>query len=160
MKNKTSPTSIFKNPLHFIAFGFGSGLLPKAPGTFGTLVAIPFYLLLQDFSLVTYVLIIVAATFFGVWICDITSKDLNVPDHPGIVWDEIVGYLVTMLISPPGSWWIAVGFVTFRFFDVLKPWPIRSIERRVSGGLGIMLDDILAALYSWLIIGSIIYLFH
>ncbi|MEW8028913.1 MAG: phosphatidylglycerophosphatase A [Candidatus Thiodiazotropha sp.] len=135
-------------PVHLLAFGFGSGLLPKAPGTYGTLVGIPFYLLLQPLSLSLYMLFVLLAFVAGLWICQRTSDDLGVHDHSGIVWDEIVGFLVGMAFAPPGWVWIVIGFLLFRLFDILKPWPILWIDRRVKGGLGIMLDDLLAGLYT------------
>jgi phosphatidylglycerophosphatase A len=145
-----------RKPVHLLAFGFGSGLLPKAPGTYGTLVGIPIYLLLQPLSLVLYILFVLLAFVAGVWICQRASDDLGVHDHSGIVWDEIVGYLVGMLFAPPGWVWIVVGFLFFRLFDILKPWPILWIDQRVKGGLGIMLDDLLAGLFT----AAVIYLFN
>ncbi|MES9945978.1 MAG: phosphatidylglycerophosphatase A [Candidatus Thiodiazotropha sp.] len=137
-----------RKPVHLLAFGFGSGLLPKAPGTYGTLVGIPLYLLLQPLSLLLYSLLVLLAFVAGVWICQRTSDDLGVHDHSGIVWDEIVGYLVAMAIAPSGWAWITIGFLLFRGFDILKPWPILWIDRRVKGGLGIMLDDVVAGLFT------------
>ena len=136
------------NPVHLLAFGFGSGLLPKAPGTFGTLVGIPVYLAMQPLSLVYYLTITAAAFLLGIWLCEQTSRDLGVHDHGGIVWDEIVGYLVTMTFAPSGWVWLMVGFILFRFFDIVKPWPIRWIDRRVKGGFGIMVDDLIAGLFA------------
>ncbi|MEE9452542.1 MAG: phosphatidylglycerophosphatase A [Gammaproteobacteria bacterium] len=144
--------SIWKNPIHFIAFGFGSGAIPFAPGTWGTIAALPIYFLIQDFSLSLYLTLLLLATGFGIWICDVTEKDLGVPDHSGIVWDEIVGYLCTMILAPKGWGWILLGFILFRIFDILKPWPISWVERHVKGGLGIMVDDILAAVPAWIIL--------
>lgn len=145
----TAPRSVWRNPLHFLAFGFGSGAMPFAPGTFGTLAAVPLYLLLQPLSLWTYLAVVLAVCVVGVWLCDVTSRDLGVHDHPGIVWDEIAGYLITMIAAPAGwQWWVA-GFVLFRIFDIIKPWPIAWVDRRVQGGLGIMLDDVLAAVFAW-----------
>jgi len=132
------------NPLHFLAFGFGSGLMPKAPGTWGTLAAIPLYLLIQDWALIHYVPLVILLAVLGFWICDVAAVDLKVHDHPGIVWDEIVGYLITMIAAPSGWLWIVIGFILFRIFDILKPWPIRWVDKKVKGGFGIMLDDILA----------------
>jgi len=144
------PINIFKNPIHFLAFGFGSGLAPKAPGTFGTLAAIPLYLLIQNLEWYFYLSIVLIAFLAGIWICDKTSTDLKVHDHPGIVWDEIVGYLLTMFLAPTGWLWIAVGFGLFRLYDIWKPWPINILDRQVRGGLGIMLDDVIAAVYAWI----------
>lgn len=140
------PASVWKNPIHFVAFGFGAGTLPLMPGTWGTLVAIPIYLGLSQFSLMTYCLVTLLMAVVGVWLCYETGKATKVHDHPGIVWDEIVGYLVTM-IAVPNAWWaIAAGFVLFRLFDVVKPWPISWCQKNIKGGTGVMLDDILAAI--------------
>lgn len=144
-----APRSVWRNPVHFLAFGFGSGAMPIAPGTFGTLAAVPLYLLIQSLSLWAYLAVVLVVCALGVWLCDVTSRDLGVHDHPGIVWDEIAGYLITMIAAPAGwQWWLA-GFVLFRFFDIIKPWPIAWVDRRVQGGMGIMLDDMLAAVFAW-----------
>lgn len=145
------------NPWNFFALGFGSGLAPVAPGTFGTLMAIPLYLLLMQFSPGVYLLILLLTFLLGIAICGVSAAKLGVHDHPGIVWDEFVGYWLTMFMAPAGWLWIVVGFVLFRFFDILKPWPIRSIDQRVSGGLGIMLDDVLAGIYSLIILQLLVY---
>ena len=122
------------NPWHFLAFGFGSGLVPRAPGTFGTLVAVPLYMLIESLSLTVYVAILLFAFVIGVWLCGQTTRALGVHDHGGIGWDEIVGYLFTMTLAPAGWVLMVVGFVLFRVFDIFKPWPIRAIDRRVGGG--------------------------
>ena len=152
MQDTKTPKSIWTNPIHFIAFGFGSGALPKAPGTFGTIIAIPLYLLIDDFSLLAYLLFTLAALIAGIWICDKTAKDIGVHDHPGIVWDEIVGYLVTMINAPKGWQWVLLGFFLFRVFDILKPPPINLLETRLKGGLAIMADDVGAGLVAMVII--------
>ena len=118
--------------------------MPRAPGTAGTVAAIPLYLVLQSLTWQVYLPLVVVLFLVGVPICAHTARRLGVHDHPGIVWDEIVGYLVTMAFAPPGWMWVLAGFVLFRFFDVLKPWPIRWFDRRVGGGFGIMVDDLLA----------------
>ncbi len=140
-----------RKPTHLLAFGFGSGLLPKAPGTFGTLAAIPIYLLIQPLSLWIYLLLVSAGFLVGIWICDQTSKDLGVHDHSGIVWDEIIGYLLAMAFVPLSLWWVLIGFGLFRLFDILKPWPIGWLDKRIGGGLGIMLDDLVAGLFAGLV---------
>lgn len=150
--NPKAPPSIWRNPVHFLAFGFGSGAMPVAPGTFGTLVAVPIYWWLQPLTLWLYLAVVVVVTLVGIWLCHITSRDLGVHDHGGIVWDEIAGYLITMIAAPPGWQWMVVGFVLFRFFDILKPWPIGWADRHVQGGLGIMLDDVLAAFFAWAVL--------
>ncbi|MET0070467.1 MAG: phosphatidylglycerophosphatase A [Candidatus Thiodiazotropha sp.] len=137
-----------RKPTHLLAFGFGSGLLPKAPGTFGTLVGVPLYLLMQPLPLPLYILLVGLGFVAGLWLCQRAAEDLGVHDHSGIVWDEIVGYLAAMTFAPAGWIWIVIGFLLFRLFDIFKPWPIRWIDRRVKGGLGIMLDDLAAGIYS------------
>lgn len=149
------PTVKLSNPIHFLAFGCGSGLAPKAPGTCGTIAAIPFYLLLSHLSLPVYSIILLLASVVGVWLCGKTAKDLGVHDHPGIVWDEFCGYWLTMLAAPVGWLWIFLGFILFRLFDIWKPWPISFVDRRVPGGVGIMVDDLIAGLYSLIIIQGI-----
>ena len=144
--------TVWKNPVHFLAFGFGSGLSPKAPGTTGTIAAIPFFLLMQPLSLPVYLLIVAVACLTGFWLCGKTAEDLGVHDHPGIVWDEFCGFWITMIAAPPGWSWIIIGFILFRIFDVWKPWPIRLLDKKVHGGFGIMIDDVLAGFFSWLII--------
>jgi len=141
--------SDLKNPVNLFALGFGAGLSKYAPGTMGTLVAVPLYLLLAPLSLVYYIAIAVAVTLAGIWLCDRSAATLGVHDHPGIVWDEIAGYLLTMIAAPAGWQWIVLGFVLFRLFDIWKPWPIKVIDRQVEGGFGIMLDDVVAALFAW-----------
>ncbi|SDS97743.1 phosphatidylglycerophosphatase [Halopseudomonas xinjiangensis] len=138
------PASVWRNPVHFLAFGFGSGAAPRAPGTWGTLAAMPFILLWQQFSVAGYAAVILVATLFGIWLCQRTADDLGVHDHGGIVWDEFVGVWIALWLAPVGWSWLVAGFVLFRLFDILKPWPIGWVDKRVGGGLGIMLDDILA----------------
>jgi len=149
---------LLHDPVHFLALGFGSGLSPMAPGTFGTLAAVPIYLLLQSLSLPIYIAITVLLFVIGIVICDVSARKLGVHDHPGIVWDEVVGYLVTMIAAPVGWYWVLLGFVLFRLFDILKPWPIRFIDRHVEGGLGIMLDDLLAGLMAALLLQGCVWL--
>ncbi len=145
------------NPVHFLAFGLGSGLAPKAPGTFGTLAAIPLYLLLSHLSLPMYALVLILASLLGIWLCGKTAKDLGVHDHPGIVWDEFCGYWLTMLAAPAGWLWIIVGFILFRLFDIWKPWPISLADKRVPGGMGIMVDDLIAGLYALIVMQGIVF---
>lgn len=142
--SKPTLKGLVSKPVHFLAFGFGSGLSPKAPGTMGTLAAVPLYLLLAKLPLIPYLLVVAATLAVGVYLCDKTSKDMGVHDHPGIVWDEFVGYWITMIAAPAGWLWVAVGFAWFRLFDVLKPWPINWLDKHVGGGFGIMIDDVLA----------------
>jgi phosphatidylglycerophosphatase A len=142
-----------RNPVHLLATGFGAGLSPVAPGTFGTLVAVPLVWLLVNLSLFGYVFLTAVFFLLGIWLCERTASDLGEHDHGGIVWDEIVGYMITMLpiwlMVVPLAWqWLLLGFVLFRFFDIVKPWPIRWIDQHVGGGFGIMLDDLLAGIFA------------
>ena len=152
MDKPARPAPNWRNPVHLLAFGLGAGASPWAPGTAGTLVAVPLYLILRPFPIVAYLTVTLALFALGVWLCEKTSHELGAHDHPGIVWDEIVGYLVTMILAPSGWLWVLVGFVLFRFFDILKPWPVRWADRRVGGGLGIMLDDLLAGAYGFMVL--------
>lgn len=156
---KRIPGLNLKNPVHLLAFGFGSGVAPKAPGTWGTLAAVPLFLLCQDLSLLAYLGVTAVATLVGVWLCEVTARDLGVHDHPGIVWDEFVGYFITMIAAPSGWLWLVIGFVLFRLFDIIKPWPIHVIDNGVDGGLGIMLDDVLAGLMALGCLQLLAYLF-
>jgi phosphatidylglycerophosphatase A len=142
--------NIFRDPILLIAFGFGSGLSPKAPGTCGTLLAIPFFLLLQRLGTLPYLVLVGLAAGGGVWVCSQASRKLGIHDHQGIVWDELVGYWITMIGVPMSFQSIFAGFALFRFFDILKPWPIKVIDRSIGGGLGIMLDDVLAGVFACL----------
>mgnify|MGYP001827263967 CR=1 FL=1 len=145
---KSPCKGILRDPVHWLAFGIGSGCMPAAPGTFGTLVAIPLYLLVQGLPLWIYLAVTLLLFIAGVWICGKTSEKLGVHDHSGIVWDEIVGYLVTMIAAPAGWVWIVIGFILFRIFDILKPWPIGVADKKLSGGFGIMFDDVIAGLFA------------
>lgn len=136
----------FSRPMQFLAFGFGSGLSPWAPGTAGTLMAVPLYLLVSDLSLPMYSLFIAVTALLGIWFCDVASRELGVHDHPGIVWDEFVGYWITLWALPATWTWIIAGFVVFRVFDIIKPWPIGPLDKKVKGGFGIMIDDIVAGI--------------
>jgi phosphatidylglycerophosphatase A len=147
-----SAREILSNPIHCLAFGFGSGLAPKAPGTFGTLLAVPLYLLLFQLSLLPYILVVVIAFAIGIYLCGRTATDLGVHDHPGIVWDEFVGFWITMIAAPAGWLWVVIGFILFRLFDIWKPWPIRFFDKNVESGLGIMIDDVLAGIYALLVL--------
>jgi len=148
MNHKKLSFGLLKHPVHFLALGFGSGLAPKAPGTFGTLMAVPLYLLLQPLSLNAYLIVVILVTLAGIYICDKSSEMLQVHDHPGIVWDEFAGFFITMIAAPAGIAWLIVGFLLFRFFDIIKPWPIKRIDQSVKGGFGIMLDDVIAGVFA------------
>jgi len=138
----------WRNPVHILASGFGSGLAPRAPGTFGTIAAIPIVLLAQLLPGWLYAGLTVLMFGAGIFICGRAARDWGVSDHPAIVWDEFVGLLVTMSLAPPGALWLLAGFVLFRLFDIAKPWPICSVDRRVHGGFGIMLDDVIAGMFA------------
>lgn len=146
------------NPIHFLALGFGSGLSPKAPGTMGTLAAIPLFLLISWLPLAAYLAVVVLVSVVGIWICDRAARDFGVHDHPAIVWDEIAGFLVTMIAVPAGLAWVVLGFLLFRLFDILKPWPIRWLDRHVHGGVGIMLDDLLAGAFALVLLHLLLWL--
>ena len=147
MKWSADPRML-RDPVHLFAFGFGAGLSPVAPGTFGTVIAIPIVLVVQHFGFVAHVVFAITASIFGVYVCGESARRLGVHDHPGIVWDEIAGYTVTMLAAPPRWYWLLCGFVLFRIFDIVKPWPIREADHSLTGGLGIMLDDIIAGVFA------------
>ncbi len=155
--NSSEADIVLRNPIHILSFGFGAGLSPVAPGTMGTLIAIPIYLLLAAFSLPIYLVIVTILFSVGCWASALTAKALNVHDHPGIVIDEIVGYLITMIMIPTTWYWVLLGFLLFRIFDIWKPWPISVVDRQVEGGLGIMLDDVLAGLFSLLSLHIVIW---
>jgi phosphatidylglycerophosphatase A len=156
--NSDTPKPNWRNPLHLLACGLGAGAVPKVPGTAGTIVAIPLYLLLQPLAPLHYLLIVVVMFLFGVWLCGRVSHDLEVHDHGGIVWDEWVGLLVTLWLAPSGWGWLLAGFLLFRLFDIWKPWPIGWLDRHVTGGLGIMLDDLLAGVYGFALLQLTVYL--
>lgn len=139
------------SPIQFLALGFGSGLAPKAPGTFGTLAAIPLYLLLMNLTTLYYAVATVLICIAGVYICGKAAAEVGVHDHPAIVWDEIAGFLITMFMVPFSVQSLVVGFLLFRFFDILKPWPISIADKKLKGGFGIMFDDILAGLFALII---------
>ena len=147
MKWSAEP-GLLRQPVHLLAFGFGAGLLPRAPGTFGTLIAVPIVALVMQFGWQVHVAFAIAACVTGVWICGESARRLGVHDHPGIVWDEIAGFAMTMLAAPrrgTGCW---RGLRCSAFSTSSKPWPIREADHRLHGGLGIMLDDVMAGLFA------------
>ena len=139
-----------KDPCHFFATGFGSGLIKPAPGTWGTLLAgVPVYFLLSQLPQLYFWLSIVIVCVAGVIFCEKTERDIGVHDHSSLVWDEVAGYLITMSIVPNFHWiWACVGFLLFRFFDIVKPFPVKQVDQLVGGGLGVMLDDVVAGLFA------------
>lgn len=156
-KNKLTPKQILTDPVLFLAFGFGSGLVKKAPGTFGTLAAIPLYCLFAQTDIMVYSLLTISVTAAGVWICDSAAKKLDEHDFGGIVWDEIAGLLITLWLVPFTWQTVVLGFVLFRIFDITKPWPIKWVDKKVQGGLGIMLDDVLAGIFAGILLSIFLY---
>ncbi|RBP50780.1 phosphatidylglycerophosphatase A family protein [Arenicella xantha] len=143
------------DPVHLVALGFGSGLLKPAPGTWGTLAAVPFYLVAVAWlpaTLPAYLAFILLSFVVGVYVCGKTASDVGAHDHGSIVWDEFVGLFITLIAVPPTWLNVVVGFVLFRIFDILKPWPIKLLDRHVHGGFGIMIDDVLAGVFAGLIL--------
>ncbi|GAA0366225.1 phosphatidylglycerophosphatase A [Bowmanella denitrificans] len=157
---KSNPVHLLslKNPAHFLALGFGSGLAPWAPGTFGSLAAVPLVLLAAFSGSALYLLVTLAACVAGVWICGKTARDMGVHDHSAIVWDEVAGMLLTFMLAPVNLTTLVAGFILFRLFDIVKPWPISYLDKHIHGGLGIMLDDILAGILACLSLHGLIYL--
>lgn len=137
-----------RDPVLWFAFGFGTGLVRQAPGTVGTLVAFPIAWLTLGFPPLWQAGVAVLLALSGVWICGEAARRIGVHDHGGIVWDEIAGMYVVLLFAPPTALGWGLAFAAFRLFDIVKPWPIRDLDHRIHGGLGIMLDDLAAALYA------------
>ncbi len=146
---------VLRDPINLLAFGFGSGLAPVAPGTAGSLVGLVLAWSTLDLPIAARLLVAIALILSGIWICGEAARRIAVHDHPGIVWDEIAGIYLALLVAPPSIWAWALGFGLFRLFDIWKPWPIRDLDHRLKGGLGIMLDDLVAALYTALILGFV-----
>ncbi len=136
------------HPAHFLALGFGAGLASFAPGTWGTLVAFPLFFALSWLSAPLYWSVVGLAVLGGIWVCDVTGRALGVHDHGGIVWDEIAAFLLVLPFAPPTWWGYLLAFLLFRLFDIWKPYPIGWLDAHVHGGLGVMLDDVMAAVYS------------
>jgi phosphatidylglycerophosphatase A len=152
---------LLAHPAHFIALGFGSGLAPRAPGTFGTLAGLAIFLLLERMIAPWHVAVLAIPLFFvGIWACGRTSRDLGVQDHGAIVWDEIVAFLPVAVFANKSPLMLAVAFGLFRLFDIWKPFPIRQVERRVKGGFGVMIDDVLAAIYACAVLALLIAASH
>jgi len=146
---------LLRDPVLLLAFGLGTGLSPKAPGTVGSMLAIALFPLLAMLSLPNYLLVVAATIVAGIWICGRAAKTLGVHDHGGIVLDEVAGLWLAMASFPPSWPWMLAGFLLFRLFDIVKPWPIRWLDRRVHGGFGIMVDDLLAGAFTWLILAAV-----
>lgn len=150
MSGRVSAKRVLSDPVHLLAFGFGSGLAPWAPGTAGTLVGVVADAMLRGAGAdgLTRLMIALLVAIAGIWICGASARSLGEHDHPGIVWDEIAGVMLTLSFAPDGWRGMFFAFVLFRLFDILKPWPISAIDRKIEGGLGIMLDDVLAAVFA------------
>jgi len=149
---KNLARQVLTDPVHILAFGFGTGLAPVAPGTVGSLLGVALAWLTLDLGLMTDIGIGLGLFLAGIWICGESARRIGVHDHGGIVWDEICGMYLTLLVAPPQlNAWI-LGFLLFRGFDIVKPWPIRDLDHRLGGGVGIMLDDLVAALYAALLL--------
>lgn len=158
-KKSSSEKSSFKqnvrlsNPIHFLAVGLGSGMSPIMPGTMGSIMAIPIWLLFYGLMPALYWILLVVSFFFGCFICQKTSDDTHTHDSGHIVWDEFVGMWITLFFIPYLSiLWVVIAFIAFRIFDMLKPWPIRWFDQKVPGGFGIMIDDVIAAIFSSLVV--------
>lgn len=149
---KPIPRRFLLHPARAAAVGFGAGYAPKLPGTAGTVIGVVLYLPLQYLPWPWYLGLVILLFVAGIGLCGAAAADLGVHDHPGIVWDEIVGYLITMIAAPRGWAWMAMGFVLFRLFDIWKPWPVNVVDERMRDGLGIMVDDAVAGLYGWIIL--------
>jgi phosphatidylglycerophosphatase A len=146
---------VLRHPAHFIAFGGGIGLMPHAPGTFGTLLALPLFWAVGPLLTAVQFMALWAALFaVGIWACGATGRALGVSDHGGMVWDEIVAFLLVLFFVPNALLWHGIAFVLFRLFDILKPPPIRRVDRTIKGGFGVMFDDIIAAFYALLVLAA------
>ncbi len=145
---KVEARTVFTDPVNFLAFGFGTGLAPFAPGTFGSIPGLLLFWLTLDFGLYVQSAMALALVVAGVWVCGESARRIGVHDHGGIVWDEIAGMYITLFAAPPTMGGFLAGFLLFRAADIVKPWPIRDLDHRIHGGLGIMLDDLVAAVYA------------
>jgi len=144
---------MLRHPAHVIALGAGAGLVPAAPGTAGTLLAFPLYWALASVCTAGTLLGLIAAGFVvGIWACGATGRALGAADHGAMVWDEVVAFVLVLFFTPAGWPWQGSAFLLFRFFDILKPPPIRYFDRRLKSGFGVMLDDLLAALYALIVL--------
>ncbi len=146
---------VLKHPAHFLAFGFGVGLIPFAPGTFGTLLAFPIFAFLDPrLDPLAWVFALAALFWVGVWATGRTGRALGVHDHGGMVFDETVAFLAVLFLTPRTLLWQAFAFLLFRLFDILKPPPIGYLDRKLKDGLGVMLDDLVAALFALLCLSA------
>ena len=146
------------NPGHFLSLGFGSGLIKPAPGTWGTLAALPvWWFFLADLNSNIYILVLLVTFALGVFLCGYTAKALGTHDHGSIVWDEFVGVWIALAFMPKTLFALVFAFVLFRFFDILKPYPIKLLDKHVHGGFGIMIDDVLAGVFAWISVKAILF---
>ena len=161
-KNIAIPWSFLWHPVHFLALGLGSGMPRFMPGTWGTLAGLLIFIGLDavcgPIGWITHLTFVLVTTVLGVYLCDKTARDLGVHDHGGIVWDEFVGIWLTLMFVPMTWFWLLAAFLLFRVFDILKPPPIRWIDQKVTGGWGIMLDDLIAAVFAWLSVQGLIWM--
>lgn len=147
---------MLRHPAHLVAMGFGAGLVPRAPGTAGTLIAFPIYWLVAPWLAAAAYLALLGVLFLlGIWACERTGRALGAADHPVLVWDETVAFLAVLLFTPAPPVWQGGAFLLFRFFDILKPPPIRHFDRTIKNGFGVMLDDALAAFYAVLVLAIV-----
>lgn len=153
------PHSVWTNPVHFIACGFGIGAIPWMPGTFATLASIPLCLILSRFSLLIYITITLLLILIGIFLCHKTNRDFGCEDHPAAVWDEFATFPIVMIAIPPTWYFLSIGFVAFRLLDIYKPGPIGWLDKHVHGGIGVMLDDVASALVAWILLQAIIWFF-
>lgn len=160
--SKATSTSVrpgiaLRDPGHLLSLGLGAGLMPRAPGTWGSLLAVPIYLVLYPYGQAVYIIVVAVMFGAGIYLTGRTAKALGVHDHPAIVIDEVAGMMVTWLGAPPSWPVVLIGFVLFRLFDILKPWPIRRIDEGLGGGTGIMVDDLLAGLMAAAVLQLLLY---
>jgi len=146
--DKNLARQVLTDPVHLLAFGLGTGLAPFAPGTVGSLLGVLLAWLTLDLGLLAQIGVAAGLFVAGIWICGESARRLGIHDHGGIVWDEVTGMFVTLLLAPYSITAWVLAFLLFRAFDIVKPWPIRDLDHRLGGGLGIMLDDLVAALYA------------
>ena len=152
-KEKNLARAVLTDPVHFLAFGFGTGLAPFAPGTFGSIPGVVLFWLTLDLGLYVQLSVAAALALSGIWICGESARRIGIHDHGGIVWDEITGMYITLLVAPFSVTGWLLAFALFRVMDIVKPWPIRDLDHRLGGGFGIMLDDLVAALYAFVPLG-------
>jgi phosphatidylglycerophosphatase A len=157
----TQRRALLATPAGWLACGFGSGLTPVAQGTFGSLASIVPWLLLRHLPMAAYMLVLAVGFVIGVKACDIAGRKLGVDDHRSLVWDEFIGQWITLLPALLSPWWsIVLGFALFRLFDVWKPWPVRWFDSHVKGGMGVMVDDVVAGIMAALVLWAVLHFVH